>query len=66
MVGGFHLVRPRTEDEARKTVAELALIDPAYIVPMHCTGEVFIQEALRVMPEKIVRPYVGTELIFSA
>jgi len=66
VVGGFHLVRPRTEDEARKTVAEFAVIDPTYIVPMHCTGDVFTQEALRVMPQKMVRSYVGTELIFSA
>lgn len=65
VVGGFHLVRPRTEDEARRTVAEFAKIDPTYIVPMHCTGEVFIAEALRVMPEKIVRPYVGNRLTFA-
>lgn len=66
VVGGFHLVRPRTEEEARRTVAEFAAIDPNYIVPMHCTGEVFIQEAMRNMPEKIIRPYVGTELVFAA
>lgn len=63
--GGFHLVRPRTEDEARRTVAEFAAIDPAYIIPMHCTGEVFITEALRVMPQKIVRSYVGSRFVFS-
>lgn len=66
VVGGFHLVRPRTDDEARQTVAEFAQIDPAYIIPMHCTGETFIAEALRVMPEKIVRAYVGTRFVFSA
>jgi 7,8-dihydropterin-6-yl-methyl-4-(beta-D-ribofuranosyl)aminobenzene 5'-phosphate synthase len=66
VVGGFHLVRPRTDDEARRTVAEFAKIDPAYIVPMHCTGEVFIEEALRVMPDKIIRPYVGTRFTFAA
>jgi 7,8-dihydropterin-6-yl-methyl-4-(beta-D-ribofuranosyl)aminobenzene 5'-phosphate synthase len=60
IVGGFHLVRPRTDDEARRTVIEMAKINPTYVVPMHCTGEVFIAEALRVMPEKVVRPYVGT------
>ncbi|MEP6784710.1 MAG: MBL fold metallo-hydrolase [Sphingomonadales bacterium] len=65
VVGGFHLVRPRTEEEAKKTVAEFAAIDPAYVVPMHCTGDVFIQEAMRVMPQKVIRPYVGTELVFS-
>jgi 7,8-dihydropterin-6-yl-methyl-4-(beta-D-ribofuranosyl)aminobenzene 5'-phosphate synthase len=65
VLGGFHLVRPRTEDDARRTVAEFALIDPTYIVPMHCTGEVFIAEALRVMPQKVVRSYVGSQFIFS-
>jgi 7,8-dihydropterin-6-yl-methyl-4-(beta-D-ribofuranosyl)aminobenzene 5'-phosphate synthase len=62
VIGGFHLVRPRTEEEARRTVAEFARIDPTYIIPMHCTGEVFIAEALRLMPQKIIRPYVGSKL----
>lgn len=66
VIGGFHLVRPRTDDEARQTVAEFAEIDPAYIIPMHCTGETFIAEALRVMPEKVIRAYVGTRFVFSA
>jgi 7,8-dihydropterin-6-yl-methyl-4-(beta-D-ribofuranosyl)aminobenzene 5'-phosphate synthase len=66
VVGGFHLVKPRTEDEARRTVAEFVKIDPTYILPMHCTGEVFIAEALRVMPDKIVRPYVGNRFTFAA
>lgn len=66
VIGGFHLVRPRTEAEARRTVAEFARIDPAYIIPMHCTGEPFIAEALRVMPQKIVRAYVGSQFIFGA
>ena len=66
VIGGFHLVRPRTVDEAKRTVAEFAAIDPAYIIPMHCTGEVFIAEALRVMPQKIVRSYVGSKFVFGA
>jgi 7,8-dihydropterin-6-yl-methyl-4-(beta-D-ribofuranosyl)aminobenzene 5'-phosphate synthase len=66
VVGGFHLVRPRTDDEARRTVAEFIKIDPTYLIPMHCTGEVFIAEALRLMPEKIVRSYVGTKFVFNA
>ena len=66
VVGGFHLVRPRTEDEARRTVAEFAQIDPTYIVPMHCTGEVFIEEAMRRIPHKVIRPYVGNKFVFGA
>jgi 7,8-dihydropterin-6-yl-methyl-4-(beta-D-ribofuranosyl)aminobenzene 5'-phosphate synthase len=66
VVGGFHLVRPRTEEDARRTAAELAKLNPTYIVPMHCSGEVFIAEALRLMPEKVVRPYVGSRFVFAA
>lgn len=65
VIGGFHLVRPRTEDEARRTVAEFVKIDPTWIIPMHCTGEVFIAEALRVMPGKVIRPYVGNRFTFA-
>lgn len=66
VLGGFHLVRPRTGAEARRTVAAFAGIDPTYIVPMHCTGEVFIAEALRVMPQKLIRPYVGNRFVMAA
>jgi len=66
VIGGFHLVRPRTDDEARRTAAEFVKIDPTYLIPMHCTGEVFIAEALRLMPEKVVRSYVGTKFVFAA
>jgi 7,8-dihydropterin-6-yl-methyl-4-(beta-D-ribofuranosyl)aminobenzene 5'-phosphate synthase len=66
VIGGFHLVRPRTEDEAIRTVAELAEVNPTYIIPMHCTGEVFIAEALRRMPSKVIRPYVGNAFVFGS
>jgi 7,8-dihydropterin-6-yl-methyl-4-(beta-D-ribofuranosyl)aminobenzene 5'-phosphate synthase len=65
VIRGFQLVRPRTENEGRRTVAEFAEINPSYIIPMHCAGEVFIAEALRVMPEKVIRPYVGTRFVFG-
>ena len=65
VIGGFHLIRPRTEEEARQTVATFKVIDPDYIVPMHCTGEIFVEEALRQMPDKIIRPYVGTRLMMG-
>jgi len=66
VMGGFHLVRPRTDEEARRTVAELVKINPTYVVPMHCTGEVFIAEAQRLMPGKVLRPYVGNRFTFAA
>lgn len=65
VIGGFHLVRPRTEEEARQTVAAFKVMNPDYIVPMHCTGEVFIEEAIHQMSQKIVRPYVGTRFVMA-
>ena len=65
VIGGFHLVRPRTAEEARQTVTAFAKMNPDFIVPMHCTGEVFIEEALRQLPAKIVRPYVGTRFVMA-
>ncbi len=66
VIGGFHLVRPRTEDEARKTVSAFAQINPSYLIPMHCSGEVFFDEAMRAMPRKVVRSYVGSRFVFAA
>lgn len=66
IVGGFHLVKPRTDAEALRTAAEMAAMNPAYIVPMHCTGETFISESARLLPSRVIRPYVGTRLTFSA
>jgi 7,8-dihydropterin-6-yl-methyl-4-(beta-D-ribofuranosyl)aminobenzene 5'-phosphate synthase len=40
-------------------------IDPTYVVPMHCTGDVFVAEAMRLMPQKLIRSYVGTRLTFG-
>lgn len=61
VIGGFHLVRPRTREEALRTASDMAALNPDYVVPMHCTGEDFIAEAQRVMPGKVIRPYVGTQ-----
>jgi 7,8-dihydropterin-6-yl-methyl-4-(beta-D-ribofuranosyl)aminobenzene 5'-phosphate synthase len=32
---------------------------------MHCSGEVFIAEALRVMPQAVIRSYVGSWFVFQ-
>ncbi len=64
VIGGFHLVRPRTEEEARRTAAEFVKIDPTYIVPMHCTGEVFIAEAQQVDAGQGDSPVCGQSVQF--
>ncbi|HET9427021.1 MAG TPA: MBL fold metallo-hydrolase, partial [Allosphingosinicella sp.] len=65
VVGGFHLVRPQTEADARRTAQALAQLAPDYVVPGHCSGEWFISAAETAMPGKIIRPYVGTHIQFG-
>lgn len=65
VIGGFHLVWPRTEAEALETAAALEKIAPDYVIPMHCTGEQFIEEAIRRMPGRVIRPYVGSRFTFG-
>jgi 7,8-dihydropterin-6-yl-methyl-4-(beta-D-ribofuranosyl)aminobenzene 5'-phosphate synthase len=65
VVGGFHLVWPRDEADANRTVEALRSIDPDFIVPMHCSGERFTVEAQRRMPGKVIRPYVGSKFFFG-
>jgi 7,8-dihydropterin-6-yl-methyl-4-(beta-D-ribofuranosyl)aminobenzene 5'-phosphate synthase len=66
IIGGFHLVRPQSVEQARETAFAMVELDPAYIVPGHCSGEAFIQAAEQAMPGKIIRPYVGSRFIFGA
>ncbi|MDB5394868.1 MAG: beta-lactamase domain protein [Rhodospirillales bacterium] len=65
VLGGFHLA-PQKPDYVRETVAALKEIDPDYIIPMHCTGDVFSDLAMVEMPGRLVRSYTGTRFIFSA
>jgi 7,8-dihydropterin-6-yl-methyl-4-(beta-D-ribofuranosyl)aminobenzene 5'-phosphate synthase len=66
VIGGFHLVWPRPEQDVRLTVDALQSVDPDFIVPMHCSGDPFIAELQRRMPGKVIRSYVGSRLTFDA
>jgi 7,8-dihydropterin-6-yl-methyl-4-(beta-D-ribofuranosyl)aminobenzene 5'-phosphate synthase len=63
--GGFHLA-PHPPEYQRETVMALKEINPDYLIPMHCSGEVFIAMAMQEMPGKVVRSSTGTRYIFSA
>ncbi|WP_298355132.1 MBL fold metallo-hydrolase [Rhodoblastus sp.] len=64
VVGGFHLA-PYQEDYVRRTIAALKEIDVDYVVPLHCTGEMFYDIARTEMPGKVLRGFTGTRLIFG-
>jgi len=64
VIGGFHLA-PYNEDYVRETVATLNAIDVDYVVPLHCSGEPFYEIAKSEMPNKLLRSYTGTRLVFT-
>lgn len=65
IVGGFHLVPPQTKAQALETVAMMQAINPDYIIPGHCSGDLFIAAATQAMPDKVIRSVVGASYRFG-
>ena len=64
VAGGFHLA-PQPEDYVRETVAALKELNPDYVIPMHCTGDKFIELVQKEMPDKFIRSYNGSRYTFG-
>jgi 7,8-dihydropterin-6-yl-methyl-4-(beta-D-ribofuranosyl)aminobenzene 5'-phosphate synthase len=64
VIGGFHLA-PYAEDYVRQTIAALKEMDVDYVIPLHCSGEVFYELAKSEIPTKLLRSYTGTRLVFE-
>jgi 7,8-dihydropterin-6-yl-methyl-4-(beta-D-ribofuranosyl)aminobenzene 5'-phosphate synthase len=47
-------------------MTEMQAINPAVIVPMHCTGERFIEMVRQNMPDRVVYASVGSRYTFGA
>ena len=65
IMGGFHL-GPAPADYLTQVVAEIKKLEPDVLVPMHCSGLNFVQEARRQMPEKVLVTTTGSRLTFGA
>ncbi len=65
VLGGFHLVTAPAE-YIEQTVTELEAMKPDVVIPMHCSGEAFIQSLRRRMPDKLVTTNVGSRFTFGA
>lgn len=66
IMGGFHLAGPAFEPIVGKTIEELKKIDPAYIVPTHCTGRKSVMEIEKAMSAQFILNMAGTGLTFSS
>jgi len=65
LVGGFHLARA-PDDYLRQVMAELKKFDLDHVMPMHCSGQNFVDLAKAEMPEKLVLCGSGSSYTFTA
>ncbi len=64
-MGGFHL-GPAPADYLAQVVAEIAKLAPDVVIPLHCSGLNFVQEAQRQMPGKVLVTTTGSRITFGA
>jgi 7,8-dihydropterin-6-yl-methyl-4-(beta-D-ribofuranosyl)aminobenzene 5'-phosphate synthase len=64
IVGGFHL-GPAPQDYLAQVVTEIGKLKPDVLIPMHCSGLNFVQEARRQMPDKLLVTTTGSEITFG-
>jgi len=65
IVGGFHL-GPAPKDYLSDVVAEIKKLKPDVLIPMHCSGLNFIQEARNQMPDNVLVTTTGSRITFGA
>src|SRR5207245_7461301 len=53
LVGGFHL-GPAAPEYINQVMTEIKALDPDVIIPMHCSGDNFIQAVRAQTPDKLV------------
>lgn len=66
VMGGFHLSGPLFEHIIGRTADELKRIDPAYVVPTHCTGRKAVAHIEQEMAGRFILNMSGTKLTFAA
>jgi len=64
IMGGFHL-GPAPADYLTQVVAEIGKLNPDVLIPMHCSGLNFTQEAMRQMPGKVLTTTTGSRITFG-
>jgi 7,8-dihydropterin-6-yl-methyl-4-(beta-D-ribofuranosyl)aminobenzene 5'-phosphate synthase len=65
VVGGFHL-GPAPVDYLNQVVGEIKKLEPDVVIPMHCSGNNFIQAVRQQMPDKLLVSTTGCLITFGA
>jgi 7,8-dihydropterin-6-yl-methyl-4-(beta-D-ribofuranosyl)aminobenzene 5'-phosphate synthase len=65
LIGGFHL-GPAPMDYTRHITAEIVALNPDVVVPMHCSGENFVEAMQAIAPHRLLLGSAGAQLTFAA
>ena len=65
IMGGFHL-GPAPADYLQQVVGEIKKLNPDVLIPMHCSGDNFAQEARRQMPGRVLESTTGALVTIGA
>lgn len=65
IMGGFHLSGLFFEPIIDRTTREIQKLNPAYVIPTHCTGRKAIMAMEKQMPEQFILNMAGTKLTFA-
>lgn len=65
VMGGFHLSGPDQEPVIQPTIDALKEIDPAYVIPTHCTGREAVMRIEAAFPGRFILNMTGTTLGFA-
>jgi len=65
VMGGFHLSGPDQEPVIQPTIDALKEIEPAYIIPTHCTGREATMRIEAAFPGRFLLNMAGTTLSFA-
>jgi 7,8-dihydropterin-6-yl-methyl-4-(beta-D-ribofuranosyl)aminobenzene 5'-phosphate synthase len=66
VMGGFHLTGAPMDTVIEPTAEALRAINPAHVIPTHCTGRQAVMHLEREMPDQFLLNMSGTKLTFSA
>ena len=64
VIGGMHLTGGVFEPLIPRTIDELELLKPRFIIPCHCSGLKAVTEIAKNMPNALIQNSVGTNYIF--
>jgi 7,8-dihydropterin-6-yl-methyl-4-(beta-D-ribofuranosyl)aminobenzene 5'-phosphate synthase len=65
IVGGFHL-GPAPRDYLDTVVGEIKRLEPDAVIPMHCSGNNFVQAMREQMPDNLIVTTTGSRITFGA